>query len=435
MENKKISIIGAGFSGLTIGYELTKLGYNVSIFEESKEIGGLAGSFNVGRFSLEKFYHHWFTSDHDVMGLIRELKLDDHITFNNSKTGLYYANNFYKLSKPLDVLKFKPLKVIDRFRLGILVLKARAVKDWKKLENKTAKDWLCELGGIEVYRKVWEPLLKGKFGIHANEISAVWFWNKLKLRGSSRNNKGDEKLAYFRGGFSILTNELKKNIIDKGGKFYLSERILKINVLKGNLKVKTSKKSHIFSDVIITTAPNIASQILNGTVSKTYLQSLNKICYLGNICLVLEMTESLSETYWLNVNDPSFPFVGIIEHTNFENIKNYGGKHIVYLSKYLSHEDKLFSMDANEVLDFALPYISKMFPKFDVKWVKKHYLWKEKWAQPIVTRHYSKIIPAEKGPIEGLYLCNMAQIYPEDRGTNYAIRNGKKFVKKFFYGE
>jgi len=148
--------------------------------------------------------------------------------------------------------------------------------------------------------------------------------------------------------------------------------------------------------------------------------------------LVLELTQSLSDTYWLNVNDPSFPFVGIIEHTNFESPENYGGRHIVYLSKYLTHEDKLFLMNSDEVLNFALPHILKMFPKFDLQWIKKHYLWKEKWAQPVVTKNYSKIIPSEKGPLKGLYLCTMAQVYPEDRGTNYSIRNGKKFVKTYF---
>ena len=432
MKNKKIIIIGAGFSGLSIAYELTKLNYDVSIFDESKEIGGLAGSFDVGQYSLEKFYHHWFTSDIAIMELIKELNLENNIKFNNSKTGLYFANNFYKLSKPTDLLNFKPLNIIDRFRFGIMVLRARSIKDWKQLENKTAKEWLCELGGKQVYKIIWEPLLKGKFGVYAEKISAVWFWNKLKLRGGSRNNKGEEKLAYFKGGFSILTNEIKKQIEDKGGKFYLSEKVIKVDKSSKEWSVITNKKTYIASDIILTTAPNLASQILGDVVSKSYKNSLNKIKFLGNICLVLELTQSLSDTYWLNVNDPSFPFVGIIEHTNFESPENYGGRHIVYLSKYLTHEDKLFLMNSDEVLNFALPHILKMFPKFNLQWIKKHYLWKEKWAQPVVTKNYSKIIPSEKGPLKGLYLCTMAQVYPEDRGTNYSIRNGKKFVKTYF---
>jgi len=432
LKNKKIIIIGAGFSGLSIAYELTKLNYDVSIFDESKEIGGLAGSFDVGQYSLEKFYHHWFTSDIAIMELIKELNLENNIKFNNSKTGLYFANNFYKLSKPTDLLNFKPLNIIDRFRFGIMVLRARSIKDWKQLENKTAKEWLCELGGKQVYKIIWEPLLKGKFGVYAEKISAVWFWNKLKLRGGSRNNKGEEKLAYFKGGFSILTNEIKKQIEDKGGKFYLSEKVIKVDKSSKEWSVITNKKTYIASDIILTTAPNLASQILGDVVSKSYKNSLNKIKFLGNICLVLELTQSLSDTYWLNVNDPSFPFVGIIEHTNFESPENYGGRHIVYLSKYLTHEDKLFLMNSDEVLNFALPHILKMFPKFNLQWIKKHYLWKEKWAQPVVTKNYSKIIPSEKGPLKGLYLCTMAQVYPEDRGTNYSIRNGKKFVKTYF---
>lgn len=96
-----------------------------------------------------------------------------------------YANNFFKLSAPLDLLRFSPLPFLDRIRLGLPALRARRVKDWRVLENRTAANWIREVDGERVYRVIWEPLLRGKFGNVAQEVSAVWFWNKLKLRGGS----------------------------------------------------------------------------------------------------------------------------------------------------------------------------------------------------------------------------------------------------------
>lgn len=181
-----VAIIGGGFCGLTAAYELGKSGLQAVVLEADHRVGGLAGSFTAGGAPLEKFYHHWFTNDQHVMNLVAELGLKEQVLLRPTRTGMYYANQFLKLSTPLDLLRFSPLPWLDRIRLGLLTLRARSVKNWRALEERTAADWLREMGGERVYKVVWEPLLRGKFGQLAEEVAAVWFWNKLKLRGSSR---------------------------------------------------------------------------------------------------------------------------------------------------------------------------------------------------------------------------------------------------------
>ena len=181
------------------------------------DIGGLAGSFPTHGARLEKFYHHWFTSDVHVRRLIEELGQTDRILLRPTRTGMYYAHDFFKLSTPFDLLRFSPLPLLGRIRLGLLALRARRLKDWRSLEDRTAADWLRELGGEQVYRIVWEPLLRGKFGDVAEEVAAVWFWNKLKLRGSSRGRGEEEQLAYYRGGFAALAETLAAAVRAQGG--------------------------------------------------------------------------------------------------------------------------------------------------------------------------------------------------------------------------
>ncbi len=426
----QVTIVGGGFTGLTAAYELVKKNINVTVLEADAEIGGLAAAFDVGGEKLDRFYHHWFTNDLSVMRLIDELGLSDHIEINPTNTGLYYANNFFKLSTPWDLLNFTPLRLFDRIRLGLLTLRARRIKDWKSLENKTAHDWLRGLGGEDAFRVVWQPLLKGKFGPYADEVSAVWFWNKLKLRGGSRGKAGEERLAYFKGGFVALIEELAKTIKELGGRIELNAPVTKIESKNGAWIATTSHGAVSSDRVIVTTALPIVADMIRSWSTESYVKTLERIQYIGNVCLVLELDRSLSKTYWLNVNDPSFPFVGVIEHTNFERPETYGGRHIVYLSKYLPHTDRLYTMNSNEFLDYALPFLKKMFPALERSWILAHHLWRARWSQPIVEKQYSKLIPSEDGPEEGFHICSMAQIYPEDRGTNYAIRKGRNIGER-----
>ncbi len=425
--SKSINIIGAGFTGLTMAYYLSKAGFKVTVFEKDSDVGGLAGSYKVNGQNLEKFYHHWFTSDKSIMDLIKDLNCEENIIIRPSNNGMYYANNFFKLSSPLDLLKFKPLNFINRIRLGFVVLKVRVVKDWMKLESITAKDWLVKICGQQGYQVVWEPLLKGKFGRYAEDVSAVWFWNKLKLRGSSRDEKGKESLAYYKGGFASLAESMVNEIKKNGGTIHLNKEIAEVS----NESIKTATGEEFKADKTVLTIPFPAiAKIMKSHVDKTYYDSLHQVQYIGNVCLTLELNQSLSKIYWLNVNDPGFPFVGVIEHTNFEPVETYKGRHIVYLSKYLPTDEALYNMTEKEFYEYAIPFIQKMFPAFDTSWVMDYHVWKDAYSQPLVTLHYSKIIPPQTTPLPNVLINTMAQIYPEDRGTNYAVREGKIMAEK-----
>lgn len=422
-----VVVVGAGFCGLAAAYELGQRGIRVTVLEGDDGIGGLAGSFPVRGARLEKFYHHWFINDVHVMWLIKNLGQTDRILLRPTRTGVYYAHNFLKLSTPFDLLRFSPLPLLDRIRLGLLALRARRVKDWRSLEDRTAADWLRELGGEQVYRIVWEPLLRGKFGDMAEEVAAVWFWNKLKLRGSSRGRGGEEQLAYYRGGFAALAETLADAVRAQGGALKTKMPVSGFRVEAGRVTGVVIPEGIVPADgVIATPALPIIADLLEPHVPGEYVERLRRIRYLANVCVVLELDRSLSDIYWLNVNDPSFPFVGVIEHTNFEPASTYAGRHIVYLSKYLSDNDMLYRMSDQEAVEFTLEHLRRMFPDLTDGWVLGAHVWRARYAQPVVERGYRRLIPDMRTPIENLFLATMAQIYPEDRGTNYAILQGRE---------
>lgn len=429
--SSEVIVIGAGYAGLSAAYDLCKAGHKVTIYEKDSDIGGLAGTFELQPgMRVEKFYHHWFTNDVDVLGLIDELGLGHLKQYHSSNTGLYFTNSIFRLASPLDLLSFPGIPFIDRIRTGLMALIARRVNDWKPLENISAEDWLVKIGGRKAYDAIWKPLMQGKFGVEAPNVSAVWMWNKLKLRGSSRNKKGGESLVYFGGGFGALTDGIRKSLESLGVTILLNTGVKKIITENGRAAgVETDRGTHR-ANAVLCTVPLPQFLQMTPDLPSDYSSKCKEIRFLGNSCLVLRLSRSLSSTYWLNVADPSFPFVGIIEHTNLDSKENYGGDHIVYLSKYLPTTEKLFSFTTDEMLDYCVPFIQRIFPEFDRSWILSHHVWKAQFSQPVITKNYSNLIPSLKTPIDGLWLCTMAQIYPEDRGTNYAVRYGRRVAKE-----
>ena len=429
---RKIAIIGGGFTGLSAAYDLAQAGWEVELFESESKLGGLAGVFEIspGIF-LEKFYHHWFTNDVNILSLVEELGIGHHLSPKPTNTGLYFANSIFRLASPLDLLKFTPISFISRVRTGLMALLARRINDFKALENISASEWIKKIAGEESYRVVWRPLLEGKFGPEADNISAVWFWNKLKLRGASRGKSGKEELFYINGGFKVLLDRLEQRLRELKVNINLNTSINEVQQQSEQVIVKLSDTTQLTKsfDAVLVTTPIPTYAKLMTDLSAQDRDKLQQIRFLGNICLVLVLDKSLSETYWLNIADPNFPFVGIIEHTNFDSKENYGGNHIVYLSKYLPTSDPRYGFTTDALFEYSLPYIQKMFPNFSREQVINKFSWKEPYSQPVITKHYSKIIPPVKTPFSRVFLSTMAQVYPEDRGTSYAVRGGREAAK------
>ena len=425
-------IVGGGFTGLAAAHILAKRGRKVRVLEATDTPGGLAGTFEFSDgVRLEKFYHHWFNNDVYVPELVRELGHCRDIVTMPSSIGMYYNGKLWRLSSPLDLLRFTALPLIDRLRLGILVFQVRRVKDWKTIEHMSIREWLEPIVGENVYRVVWEPLIAAKFSIYADIISAVWFWKKLVLRGGSRGKGGREELAYFTGGFGRLAELMVGAIRSHGGEVGFDQPVTGLRVQGSEVwAVKTPFGDVAGEQFLFTPAFPIIADIFSGSADPAWIARLRRVRYLGNMCLVLRLSRSLSDTYWLNVNDPGFPFVAVIEHTNFDSPVHYKGSHIVFLSRYLAVEDPVWNYSGEEYLNFAVEHLQRMFPEMERSWVLDYRVWRAEYAQPVTERDFSDYLPGYETPYVNAFISTMAQIYPEDRGTNYAIREGRSAAER-----
>ena len=426
-----INIIGAGITGLSAAYFLTKQGHSVNIFDHACEVGGLSGYFPVEGTWLEKYYHHIFSGHFELIGLMNELGVGNTVFFQKTKMGFYYEGRIYPFASATDLLNFAPLKIRDRVRLGMSSLMMMRIKDWRAMEKKSALEWLRVYSGQESCRIIWEPLLKMKFGNDYNRISAAWLWNRVVDRKKTKGNS-DEKdaLGYIRQGYKILFDVLTERIKSYGGVIYTGTSVNEVIVRDGRSSMVRTADKIISGDAVLATVSIPAFIEMVPNLPKEYVNRISSINYQNSVCVILKLKKSLSDYYWINISDPDSPFVGIIEHTRLVPPENYGNFNLVYLTKYTSSKDEMYSKPDEEVYKIFITQLKRIFPHINNDDIMEYWVFRDRYSQPVFVKNYSKIMPEIATPIRHLYLLNTSQLYPESRCLNSSIMKSKEAVKE-----
>lgn len=421
----KIGIIGAGFTGLAAAYFLQKKGHTVTIIEKDSKPGGLAIGYKEKewKWSLEQHYHHWFTNDTSVLSLAKEINYE--VIIKKPKSSFYIAGASYQFDSPLTLLTFNKLPLIDRVRMAtVFAVLFRFNPFWKLLEGARLSDVVPRLIGEKAYTMLWEPQLINKMGSYKDQISLVWFWARIKKRTTS--------LAYPSGGFLQFATTLSERIKKNNGVIVYNTETINIKENK-NKSIIVSTRSpdgtigeHIFDKVIVT-LPTHLFVTISPNLPQDYKNSLVKLEGLGATNLVIRLKKPFlkDNTYWLSICDTTSKIMVIVEHTNFMDKKNYNNEHIIYIGNYLKVTDDNFTKSKEELLDIYDPFLRKINPDYR-NTIIGYELFKAPFAQPIIPLNYSRHIPSFKTPFKNVYLANIQQVYPWDRGTNYAVELGEK---------
>jgi protoporphyrinogen oxidase len=425
-----IAIIGAGAAGLSAAYDLAGLGHQATIYEAAAHTGGLAAGFKEPHWdwTMEKFYHHWFQSDKDMLGLIDEIGARDKVLFPRPITAIYYQGQFHPFDSmftnmPLFLLRHFNLLDVARFGLAGAYLKFSS--NWKALEQVTADEWLSRRMGQRVYESMWKPLLVGKFSEeHYRDVNMAWFWARLHSRTT--------RLGTFVGGFQAFFDTLAEAVQKRGATLHLSTAVREITPQEmGGFTLHTPQGAIDYDAVLSTTSPRLMTR-LTPALPVDYLSQLNALKSMGAVVMVMSLTQQLSEKgyYWHNLpKEAGFPFLAMCEHTNFVSPEHFGGDHLIYCGDYLSPDHEYFRLTEGELLDRYVAALPRFNPQFDRSWIKKVWLFRETYAQPIPPINHSQNIPDIRTPLKGLYFASMSHVYPWDRGTNYAVEIGRRTAR------
>lgn len=426
---RRIGIIGAGVAGMSAAWDLVNAGHEVVIFESETRVGGLAAGFKEPEWdwSLEKYYHHWFETDSDLLKLASEMNVRDRILFPRPKTSYWINGKIYRSEISLSALQL-PLSLIGKLRLGLAGVFLKLTPFWQPLEKVTADQWMRRYMGQEVYEKLWKPLLIGKFSDRYGKVNMAWMWARIKARSL--------RLGIYEGGFQAFLDELAQQLQNKGVEIKLKTPITSISSDGSKIIVQTEADIDTeFDQVLSTTSPGLMLRLVDGLDTSEYGSKVGSLQSIGAICVILALEKSLltDGTYWLNLpaNSPDksktkFPFLALVEHTNWMDKANYGDNVLVYCGDYVPSDHEYFTLSDEKLCKRFTSVLPQFNENFSQEWIKDYWVFRSKYAQPVPGISHSEKIPDIETPIKGLYWASMSQVYPWDRGTNFAVEIGRR---------
>jgi protoporphyrinogen oxidase len=424
----RVAIVGAGVAGLAAAFDLTRQGHAVTIYEANPIPGGLASGFKEPgwAWSLERFYHHWFKNDADVLQLIAEMGLSHKVQFPSPVTVVYHEGRFYPLDTFMGQLRFPGLSLLDKLRMAPGILYLRFAPWWQPLERVTADEWLRRWLGRRGYERLMQPLLVSKFGeAYYREVNAAWMWARIVKR--------TKRLGTFEGGFQAFLDALCEQVTARGAQVRLSTPVQRVaSRPDGGLEVEAAGASERFDRVLVTVSPRLLTRLVP-ELPGGYTEELLRLKSIGAVVLIVALRERLSEQghYWHNLPKAAgFPFLALVEHTNFIPPEHFGGDHLVYMGDYLPPDHEYFRLTKEELLERFLPALARVNPRFEPGWVRASWLFREPYAQPVPPVNYSRIKPDSHTPVPGLYWISLAHVYPWDRGTNYSVELGRRVARE-----
>ena len=429
----KIAIIGAGAAGMSAAWDLARAGHMITIYEAESRVGGLASGFQDEgwEWSMEKFYHHWFETDTEILRLADELGVRDQIIFPRPKTSYWINNTIYRSEMNASMLRL-PLSLVSLFRMGLAGVYLKFLTtDWRALERVTADEWMRRWMGDEAYERLWQPLLIGKFSTRYRDVNMAWMWARIKTRSI--------RLGIFKGGFQTFLDTFAEKLKTLGVQFQLGTPVQQISVIDGKLTLTVNSVQHQYDRVLTTTSPSLLLRMASDLRDTDYGRKVASLESIGALCVVLALKQSLltDGTYWLNLPATSpdksqtrFPFLALVEHTNWMDRTHYGGDHLVYCGDYVPVDHEYFRMTEDELIERFTSVLPQINPAFSRDWIRKAWVFRAPYAQPVPGVRHSERIPPLKTPLEGLYWASMSQVYPWDRGTNFAVEIGRRVARQ-----
>ena len=419
---RNFTVLGGGITGLVLAHLLSEAGCKVTLIESAKRPGGLVSTFNTAGDPLEHYYHHFFTHDAEIHWLLDNLGLSKSLVYRRTRMGFFRHGRIFDFTTALDLMRFTPLASIDKLRFALSSLYLSRRKSWRAYEGIAALEWFYRFAGREVTETIWKPMLEVKFGSHAPQVPLAWMVGRLGQRMRSRRS-GRELLGYVCGSLQLLLDGLETRLQAKGVSIQCAREVKSLQLRDGALTgISFQDGETLPGSEVISTLPSPALAALLPEECGKYRSELCRVEYFGAICLVLRMRRPLSHIYWLNVADPGFPFGGVIEHTNFIPPGRYGGEHIAYLSRYFEKGHALAGECPQKIAAEWIGKLALISPGFSEEHLIGWNLFRTAAAATVCPLNFSKSVHSFFSPLKGLYLVNMAHIYPDERSVNNSIR-------------
>jgi protoporphyrinogen oxidase len=422
----RVVVVGAGVMGLAAAYHAVKRGHDVTLLEAAKEPGGMAAHFDLGSLSIERFYHFACKSDQATFDLLAELGLSGKVRWVPTSMGYFLDGKLYKWGDPLSLMRFPHLSLVEKLRYGLMMFAASKRRDWRRLENVSAKDWIISWCGKAVYDRLWRPLFDLKFFEYADNISAAWVWTRFKRVGTSRRSIFQEELGYIEGGSGTLVTALVRAMEERGGRLVLSAPATRIACQDGRVRGVEVGETSYSADAVIATVPTPFVSRLVPDLPKAERDAYDAITNIGVVCAVFCLKRSVSPHFWINISDSRFEIPGVIEFSNLRPVSDT----VIYVPYYMPVTHPKFSRDDTFFCQEAFAYLKLLQPALSDRDLIDVHIGRLRHAQPVCPPGFGEKLPPIETSIGGLQIADTCFYYPEDRGISESVRLGKLMAER-----
>ena len=422
-----IAVVGGGIGGLVAAYWLAKAGARVTVYEASDQLGGLGTFFQYRNVFLERFYHCMLPSDRHLLGVLREVGLEDQIYWKETSFGFMSDGRLYGLNTPIELLRFSPLSLVDRIRVGLTGLWG-SICSSKGLDDVTCVEWLSRLSGQRAFEIFWKPMLQAKFGDRYHEVPALWFWTRFnREKGGGKS----ECKGYIHGGYRRIIDTLVDSIKAHGGTVKLQTPVEKLDLTKdGQLTVHVAQDAPEVFDRAVVTAPIffLRKALASGKLAGIAEQIDTKIDMQGVVNAVFMLRRGFTKHYWIATIDEEIPFQGIVESTTLLDKTDTAGVHPVYLMNYLHRTEPRFHQSDAEILEAYVEGLKRLFPDLRDEDVIDRFVFRAPFVEPLYTTGYQQRKPPTVLIPGKLYLATTTQVYPEVTSWNGTVGLMRKVI-------
>ena len=430
-EHLRVGIIGGGIAGLAAAHHLERRGAHVTLFEASDQLGGLGTYFQYGGLDFERFYHVMLPTDRELLALMADLGLDDRAYWTESSFAMMHSGRIHPLNGPVDLLRFTPVSLLDRMRLGWTGIAGGLVRDPAPLDDITAETWLSRLSGPRAFAHFWRPLLEAKFGSAWNRIPAAWYWGRFKRE----KPRGKEVKGYPRGGYRALAESMAASLRTRGVQIRMSSPVERLDLDAAGRPHLVVDGSTLAFDRVLSTVPMVLLDRMAGPDLRPHIEALGPgVDYQGVVNVVLLLDRSVLDHYWLAVVESGVPFRGVVESTCVRSIRETGGRHLVYLLNYVHRTDPAFSEDEESIRSRYLDGFFTLFPEIPREALEASFVFRTPFVEPIYTTGYARRRPPAALVPGAVYLSTTAQIYPDVTSWNSAAGQARRTVEEMVAG-
>ncbi|HXY48734.1 MAG TPA: NAD(P)/FAD-dependent oxidoreductase [Terriglobales bacterium] len=432
-EKQHWAILGGGFLGMTLALRLSRQCKRVTLFESAPYLGGLASVWKLGDVVWDRHYHVTLLSDAHLRSLLRELGLEQEIEWVQTRTGFYTNSQHYSMSNALEFLRFPPLTLIDKLRLGATILYASRLRQWKTLEHISVSDWLRRWSGEHTFRTIWLPLLRAKLGENYKKASAAFIWAILaRMYAARRAGMKKEMFGYVPGGYATVLAHLGTLLAKEGVTLRLGEPVRKVeSISQGAVSVTLENGTkEVFDHAVLTLASPLAAHMCPD-LSPEETRCLQNFEYQGIICASLLLKKQLSPYYITNITDAKVPFTALIDMSALVDRKYLGGHGLVYLPKYIPSNSPDFDLSDETIEEHFLKGLSIMYPQFQRGDLLAFRVSRVRYLLPIPTIGYSDHVPSISTSVPGLHILNSTQIVNGTLNVNETIQLAETAAARF----